>query len=484
MTSSRRQFLRRSAGAAALLSVFTQSNVGFAAPSSISRSQPIRIDDFADAGLEGAITRGPKDLPRGTSHVGIHWRGEARRLAQVEVRVEASGRWSSWQALGVEHDPFDSDETFSNLVDVRDAQRLQYRVVVPGGRRLDRVVVTAISADRAAPAKGATPPPPATSASFRTVDNRTRPVSSRADWGCDESLGNGKSGNPIWPSMFVSAQKVVVHHTATSNTYNDGAAEVRAIHAYHARTLGWGDIGYTALIDRFGNVYEGRKGRPGETISAGVVAGHCLRHNYGSAGLAVLGDFTKRTISAKTANDQAMLAALEDLVVYECGRHGLGPDASSDFLKSDDAWHLAMATISGHKDSDATACPGAPLMNQLATLRTNSRQRLAPYVTATVALVGPTAPSQAASLPLSFSWSGAARYAYRLEGWYRVNADDVAYWGGSGWSTSEVTGWTDTTSGSATFDGLQPGHFTMHVRGYDVAGRLSALEAQRTVLLT
>ena len=85
---------------------------------------------------------------------------------------------------------------------------------------------------------------------------------------------------------------------------------------------------------------------------------------------------------------------------------------------------------------------------------------------------------------MSFSWSGAARYAYRLEGWYRVNADDVAYWDGSGWSTSEVTGWTETTSSSATFDGLQPGHFTMHVRGYDAAGRLSALEAQRTVLLT
>ena len=28
----------------------------------------------------------------------------------------------------------------------------------------------------------------------------------------------------------------------------------------------------------------------------------------------MLGDFTKRTISAKTANDQAMLAALEDSV--------------------------------------------------------------------------------------------------------------------------------------------------------------------------
>jgi len=483
MTTSRRAFLRRSAGAAALVSLFAQSNVSYATPGSISRAQPIRIDDFADAGVEGTMTREPRDLPPGTSHVGIHWRGEGRRLAQVEVRVEAGGQWSTWQALGVEHDPLDGDETFSNLVDVRGAQRVQYRVAMPGGRRLNRVVVTAIAADRvpapAAPAATAT-----ASASFRTVDNRTRPVSSRADWGCDESLANDASGRPIWPSMFVSVQKVLIHHTATGNTYSDGAAEVRAIYAYHARTLGWGDIGYTALVDRFGNVYEGRKGRPGETLSAGVVAGHCFRHNYGSAGLAVLGDFTKRKINLKTANDQAMLAALDDLVVFECGRHELGPDTTSDFLQSDDLWHLAMQTISGHKDSEATACPGTALVNYLPTMRVNAKQRLAPYVTATVALVGPKARSQSAGLPLSFSWSGAARYSYRLEGWYRVNADDVAYWTGSGWTTSEVTGWTDTAAGSATFDGLQPGHFTLHVRGYDTAGRLSALEAQRTILLT
>jgi hypothetical protein len=284
--------------------------------------------------------------------------------------------------------------------------------------------------------------------------------------------------------MFVAAQKVVIHHTATSNTYTDGATEVRAIYAYHAQTKGWGDIGYTVLVDRFGNVYEGRKGRSGEALSAGVVAGHCFHHNYGSAGLAVIGDFTKRKINTGNANDKAMLAALDDLVVHECGRHGLAPDAASDFLRSDDAWHLGMPAISGHKDSEATVCPGTSLVNYLGTLRANAKARLAPFVTAAVTLTGPAARSQSASTPLSFSWSGATRYAYRLEGWKRVNADDVNYWTGSGWSATEVTGWTSTTAGSVTFSGLQPGHFTMHVRGYDSAGRLSLVEAQRTLLLT
>ena len=80
--------------------------------------------------------------------------------------------------------------------------------------------------------------------------------------------------------MYVPAKKVVIHHTATSNTYTDGAAEVRAIYTYHTRTLGWGDIGYNALVDKYGNIYEGRHGRGEgagrEILSADVVAGHTL----------------------------------------------------------------------------------------------------------------------------------------------------------------------------------------------------------------
>lgn len=52
--------------------------------------------------------------------------------------------------------------------------------------------------------------------------------------------------------MFVPAKKLVVHHTATRNNYENAAksaAEVQAIYYYHAVTQRYGDIGYTALID-------------------------------------------------------------------------------------------------------------------------------------------------------------------------------------------------------------------------------------------
>ena len=37
-------------------------------------------------------------------------------------------------------------------------------------------------------------------------------------------------------------------------------AIVRAIYAYHSKMLGWCDIAYNALVDKYGQVFEGRAG--------------------------------------------------------------------------------------------------------------------------------------------------------------------------------------------------------------------------------
>ena len=493
MQASRRTFLARtlrSSAAAGMLAVFGGPLSAVAARSD---QKKISVQDFHDERPpSGSFASSPRALPAGTTHVGIHWRGEGRKPARVSARISGDGRnWSEWVELSIDDDPFGDDETFAALLDARGASQVQYRVSLPGGRRLDRVTVTAIGTDPpvAASVLAGTAFAAGPSWSFTTVDGAARSVYTREDWGCDELLGLKADGTRIWPAMFVPNKKLIVHHTATSNRYTDGAAEVRAIFAYHARTKGWGDIGYNALVDRFGNVFEGRRGREGnprEKLSGGVVAGHCYRHNYGSTGVAVLGDFTKRKLDPNNATDKAMLKALEDVAVYECGRAGLAADALSDFLKSDDTWHNSLPTITGHKDSEATACPGTPLYSYATgTLRTNAAARLRPFATPKVSLVGPAAREATASSSLLFSWeSAAAGCEYRLEGWRKINADDIEYWNGAAWSGVEPTGWTSApASGQRTYTSLQPGHYTFHVRGYGASGARAAVESSFTVLV-
>lgn len=484
MHAARRLFIVRSLRAAAGTALLAAFGGPLAAPSAGAERPRARIHDFHDEWPPGGPFDGlPQALPDGTTHIGIHWRGEGRRVARVSVRTGDDGRhWSEWIELQIDDDPFDDDETFGALVDVRGARYVQYRVGLPGGRRLERVTLTTIGADAQGGPSAAVAGP---SWSFTTLDGRARGVYTRDDWGCAESLGLKADGSRVWPAMFVPTKKLLVHHTATGNRYTDGAAEARAIYAYHAQTKGWGDIGYQALVDRFGNIYEGRRGRessPREKLSSGVVAGHCYGHNYGASGLAVVGDFSKRRLDLRSANDKAMLGALEDLVVWECGRAGLPAEASSAFLKSDDTWHDNLPTISGHKDSEATVCPGSSLYSYVnSTLRQNAARRLAPFATPPVALAGPANRETAVPASPAFSWSGAARYRYRLEGWRKINTDDVEYWTPSGWTTTEPSGWTETAATTVSFAELQQGHYTFHVRAYD-GDRLSAVESSNTVL--
>ena len=69
----------------------------------------------------------------------------------------------------------------------------------------------------------------------------------------------------------------VVHHTAGSNSYTaaQSAAIVRAIELYHVKGNGWNDIGYNFLVDKYGQVFEGRIGG----IERNVVGAHAEGFN-------------------------------------------------------------------------------------------------------------------------------------------------------------------------------------------------------------
>ena len=102
-----------------------------------------------------------------------------------------------------------------------------------------------------------------------------------------------------------------VHHTASGNDYTpaDAPALMRGVYAYHTKSLGWSDIGYNFLVDRFGTIYEGRYGG----MDRGVIGAQVFGFNTGSTGISVMGTFTEEappTAGGHRARAAARLEAL------------------------------------------------------------------------------------------------------------------------------------------------------------------------------
>jgi uncharacterized protein with LGFP repeats len=108
-------------------------------------------------------------------------------------------------------------------------------------------------------------------------------IISRAQWGAEESM---RCGDPRYDN---GVRAGVVHHTAGSNDYapQDSAGIIRSIYAYHTRTLGWCDIAYNALVDKYGQVFEGRAGG----MDRPVEGSHTGGFNTDTWGVAMIGNF-------------------------------------------------------------------------------------------------------------------------------------------------------------------------------------------------
>jgi hypothetical protein len=299
--------------------------------------------------------------------VAVTWVGAH---GDAQVRFRHGGSWSPWEAMG--EDGVEEPGKFgSALVPAHHAEA--YQVRVPGGTRNARTV--AINTTDG-PTTTTTAAPAATST---TATATSSPVYvSRAQWGADESLGFDATGNEIWPAEYFPAQKLTVHHTATTNGDPDPAATVRAIYRYHAIDRGWGDIGYQFLVDEAGHVYEGRHtdGDPGTPMGfdgAGraVVGAHVAGWNSGNVGISLLGTLTDRR---PTAGAQR---GLEQLLAALAARTGIGPTGSGTYTNPVSGSTWTGPNIPGHRDFAATECPGGITYALLPTIRQRVAARMA-----------------------------------------------------------------------------------------------------------
>lgn len=209
------------------------------------------------------------------------------------------------------------------------------------------------------------------------------PIISRAGWGANECIRV-----PGYPTYGKQVKVVFVHHTDDPNTYScsNSAALVRAAYLYHVQVEGWNDIGYNFLVDKCGQIFEGRFG--GVTLP--IVGAQTYGFNTNSMGIAAIGTYTDLSGGDASASSNqgatptdSMLRSIAWLAAWKLGMSGIdpeGPKSSQTTLveggtepTSEQIYtkgeQVAFNPISGHRDGWNTDCPGDQLYNHLATIR-------------------------------------------------------------------------------------------------------------------
>ncbi|MCV7223301.1 N-acetylmuramoyl-L-alanine amidase [Mycolicibacterium elephantis] len=176
-------------------------------------------------------------------------------------------------------------------------------------------------------------------------------VINRAQWGADESM---RCGEPRYDNGIRAG---IVHHTAGSNEYapEDSAGIVRSIYEYHTRTLGWCDIAYNALVDKYGQVFEGRAGG----ITRPVEGAHTGGFNRDTWGVAMMGNFDA------VPPTPIQLGTTGRLLGWRMGMDHIDPkgtvvlaSAGSSFAKFPFGSAPTLPAIFTHRDVGITECPG------------------------------------------------------------------------------------------------------------------------------
>lgn len=145
---------------------------------------------------------------------------------------------------------------------------------------------------------------------------------------------------------------IVVHHTATANAVAESKERAfelsRGIQNWHMDNNGWYDTGQHFTISRGGYLMEGRNG----SLSAvrdlrHVLGAHTANHNSHTLGIENEGTYTSEQ------PPRALMASLIESLAWLCTVYALEPATA----------------IVGHRDYNATSCPGDELYALLPFLR-------------------------------------------------------------------------------------------------------------------
>ena len=318
------------------------------------KSEPAAVGDASAA----AVLTGAIEAPNFVV-AGLDWPAgqQLPSDAQVFMRVSERGLWSDWTPVDAEPqqegnrlgtEPFVSGNADKVQVQVTGAaddlpSDLRLSIITPGGPQAS-LATTRANAAVAIPAtkEGNT--------------GRALGIRPRSDWA-------GTAYQPPAAPTYTGIKATVVHHTAGTNNYTQAEVPgiLRGIASYHMTSQGWNDVGYNFLVDKYGGMWEGRAGSLDAAATKMVQGAHALSYNTNTMGVSVLG--TYGTVAPTTAS----LTALKTVIGFRFDLAGLD---ARDLSGINGLNGTNMSRIVGHRDVNATDCPGQLLWNQLAALRT------------------------------------------------------------------------------------------------------------------
>jgi hypothetical protein len=314
------------------------------------------------------------------SAVGVSWR-ETDRVGAVDVAVRGhvpGGDWGAWQSVGVAENDRDlvpgpmaataRPRGGSDLIWLGPSDGVELAVSIRSGRAPHDLAADLID-PMDAPSDAN--PVPATQAESApgSLGVPMPPVIRRTSWGADERQMHWR------PQYAPLVKAVVVHHTATGNSYSEADVPkiMRSIYRYQTVSRGWGDIGYNVLVDRFGRLWEGRSGG----LSRPVVGAHAGGYNTGTAGIAVIGNYSTIPVPG---------AAVESAARYTAWKLSLGPavdprstvslTGGGSTSRFQPGTTITVPRVLPHRQTNPTECPGNRGMEALPIIRERAAQLL------------------------------------------------------------------------------------------------------------
>ena len=203
------------------------------------------------------------------------------------------------------------------------------------------------------------------------ADDPSALVTTREEWGANPAYLN-------WAPDYAPAEHVIVHHTAGTNDYTaeQSPSIVRGIYYYHAVILGWGDIGYNFLVDKYGQVFEGRYGTLDSDPGTMVVGGHAYGANTGTMGISMMGNYSSVSPS------EIQIERVGQMAGWFLARAGIADaHGSSGFTfratqKYRRGQTIDLDTISAHRDVGYTTCPGDAGYSAMGQIRDIAQEQI------------------------------------------------------------------------------------------------------------